>query len=243
MDASPDLGDAGHMDGPDGGEGNPDRTDGIYGIGAVARMLGVPAQTLRAWEDRYQQIVPVRSAGGQRLYSRDQVDQLIFIRNQMQLGLQPADAHRVLAQQGNEPASAPTEPHGGVREDAATTVLLAERDPYAAEFADYFLRTEGYVVRIVLDAAAAADTLREDPPSLLVVDLLISGGAGLALCRTARETGSVPVLAVSAVDSRDEAMSAGAEAFMVKPLDPLQFVSTVRDLLGTSAYLRQTDRR
>ena len=40
--------------------------------------------------------------------------------------------------------------------DAATTVLLAERDPYAAEFAEYFLRTDGYAVRIVLDPAAAA---------------------------------------------------------------------------------------
>ena len=80
-------------------EGSTDRTDGIYSIGAVARMLGVPAQTLRAWEDRYQQIVPARSSGGQRLYSRDQVDQLSFIRNQIDQGLQPADAHRLLAQQ------------------------------------------------------------------------------------------------------------------------------------------------
>ena len=52
----------------------------------------------------------------------------------------------------------------------------------------------------------------------------------------------MPVLAVSAVDSRDQALAAGAEAFLVKPLDPLQFVSTVRDLLGTSAYLRSEER-
>jgi circadian clock protein KaiC len=62
-------------------EGNADRTDGIYTIGAVARMLGVPTQTLRAWEERYQQIVPARSEGGQRLYSRDQVDQLSVFHN------------------------------------------------------------------------------------------------------------------------------------------------------------------
>ena len=222
-------------------EGNTDRTDGIYSIGAVARMLGVPAQTLRAWEDRYQQIVPARSSGGQRLYSRDQVDQLSFIRNQIEQGLQPADAHRLLAQHHSEVASIPVEqrPKAPASVDAATTVLLAERDPYAAEFAEYFLRTEGYVVRIVLDAAAAAEILRDEPPSVLVVDLLIAGGAGLALCRAARDNGSVPVLAVSAVDSRDQAFAAGAEAFLVKPLDPLQFVSTVRDLIGTSAYLRQ----
>jgi DNA-binding transcriptional MerR regulator len=222
-------------------EGNTDSTDGIYSIGAVARMLGVPAQTLRAWEDRYQQIVPARSGGGQRLYSRDQVDQLSFIRNQIEQGLQPADAHRLLAQHHGEVASIPGEQHSSTQAtvDAATTVLIAERDPYAAEFAEYFLRTEGYVVRIVLDPAAAVEILRDEPPSVLVVDLLIAGGAGLALCRAARDNGSVPVLAVSAVDTRDQALAAGVEAFMVKPLDPLQFVSTVRDLVGTSAYLRQ----
>ena len=80
-------------------EGNADRTDGIYSIGAVARMLGIAAQTLRAWEERYQQIVPARSSGGQRLYSRDQVDELRFVREQMDQGLQPADAHRLLAEQ------------------------------------------------------------------------------------------------------------------------------------------------
>jgi DNA-binding transcriptional MerR regulator len=222
-------------------EGNTDRTDAIYSIGAVARMLGVPTQTLRAWEDRYQQIVPARSSGGQRLYSRDQVDQLSFIRNQIEQGLQPADAHRLLAQHHSEVASISVEQHRSTRAnvDAATTVLLAERDAYAAEFAEYFLRTEGYLVRIVLNPAAAAEILRDEPPSVLVVDLLIAGGAGLALCRSARDRGSVPVLAVSAVDQRDEALAAGAEAFLVKPLDPLQFVSTVRDLIGTSAYLRQ----
>ena len=223
-------------------EGSADRTDGIYSIGAVARMLGVPAQTLRAWEDRYQQIVPARSSGGQRLYSRDQVDQLSFIRNQIDQGLQPADAHRLLAEHRHTDAAAlPVEQHrtAPASVDAATTVLLAERDPYAAEFAEYFLRTEGYAVRIVLDPATAAEILRAEPPSVLVVDLLIAGGAGLALCRAARDNGSVPVLAVSAVDSRDQALAAGAEAFLVKPLDPLQFVSTIRDLVGTSAYLRK----
>jgi DNA-binding transcriptional MerR regulator len=240
LDVPHDLGNTHHRELVARMEGSADSTDGIYSIGAVARMLGVPAQTLRAWEERYQQIVPARSGGGQRLYSREQVDHLSFIRNQIEQGLQPADAHRLLAQQQSDVASIPVEPRPSPRasDDAATTVLLAERDPYAAEFAEYFLRTEGYAVRIVLDPAAADEILRDDPPSVLVVDLLIAGGAGLTLCRTARDNGSVPVLAVSAVDSRDQALAVGAEAFLVKPLDPLQFVSTVRDLVGTSAYLR-----
>src|SRR4029434_2070696 len=132
--------------------------------------------------------------------------------------------HRLLAQHHNEVASSPVEqpPTTRASVDAATTVLLAERDPYAAEFAEYFLRTEGYVVRIVLDPAAAAEILRDDPPSVLVVDLLIAGGAGLALCRAAPDNGSVPVLAVSAVNSRDQAFAAGAEAVLVHALHHLQ---------------------
>ena len=49
---------------------------------------------------------------------------------------------------------------------------------------------------------------------------------------------AIPILAVSALASGDAALEAGADAFLQKPVDPLQFVSTVRDLLGTSAYLR-----
>ena len=73
-----------------------DDRDGIYSIGAVVKMLGVPAQTLRSWEDRYGQIIPERSVGGQRLYTREQVDQLRFVLEELDRGMQPGDAHRLL---------------------------------------------------------------------------------------------------------------------------------------------------
>jgi DNA-binding transcriptional MerR regulator len=207
--------------------------DAVYSIGAVVKMLGVPPQTLRSWEDRYHQIVPARSAGGQRLYSRDQVDQLRFILDELERGLQPADAHRLLEERNRLPlelrASA----------EQPVTILLAERDPFSAELSEYLLRTEGYATRIALSAKEAREILETEPPSLVVIDLLISGGLGQELCRLAHEQTSIPVVAVSALDSKDPALEAGADAFLLKPLDPLQFLSTVRDLLGTSAYLRR----
>jgi DNA-binding transcriptional MerR regulator len=211
-------------------------SDGVYSIGAVVKMLGIPAQTLRSWEERYHQIVPARSAGGQRLYSRDQVDQLRFILGELDRGMQPADAHRLL----DERNRFPIEPRAGA--DELVTILLAERDPFSADLSEYFLRTEGYATRIALDANIAQEMLEEGTPSLAVIDLLISGGAGQALCRLAHERMSIPVVAVSAIESRDQALEAGADAFLLKPFDPLQFVSTVRDLLGTSAYLRRSVR-
>jgi len=225
-------------------EGDEDRT-GVYSIGAVAKMVDVPAQTLRSWEDRYVLIVPVRSAGGQRLYTRDHVEELRFVRDHIQSGLQPADAHRLLAERRRARAN-PPDPASGVVDsrdeqpaDAPLTILLAERDPYAAEFAEYFLRTEGYLTTILLNGDDITSAVADHSPDLLVLDLMISGGAGLAVCRQVRDNDPLPILAVSAVASGDAALEAGADAFLLKPVQPLQFVSTVRDLLGTSAFLRR----
>jgi DNA-binding transcriptional MerR regulator len=209
--------------------------DGIYSIGAVVKMVGVPAQTLRSWEDRYHQIIPERTSGGHRLYTRDQVDQLRFIVEELDHGMQPSDAHRLL----EERTRYPLEPR--VNQDRPITILIAERDPFAAEYSEYFLRTEGYDVEVSFDVEAARGVLAGSPPSLAVIDLLMSGGAGFDLCQMAQAEGA-RVLAVSTLESRDRALQAGADAFLLKPLDPLQFVSTIRDLLGTSAYLRRSVR-
>src|SRR6476469_2127940 len=71
---------------------------GVYSIGAVARMLGIPVATIRNWEERYATIVPERSPGGHRLYSRDHVEQLRFVAAEVSRGLSAADAHRLLAE-------------------------------------------------------------------------------------------------------------------------------------------------
>jgi len=76
----------------------PDATRPIFSIGAVARMLDLPPATIRTWETRYGLVVPERSAGGQRLYSRLQVDQLRFVHDEVVRGNRPAQAHRLLAE-------------------------------------------------------------------------------------------------------------------------------------------------
>ena len=201
---------------------------GIYSIGAVARMLEVPVATLRNWEERYGAIVPERSAGGHRLYSRDQVDQLRFIGSQIARGLSAADAHRLLAEQGV--GDGPRQPDTGVR--TRLLVLVAERDPAAAELAQFFLGTEGYEVRLAFTAAEAEEQWREGHPRIAIVELMISGGMGADLCRRLKAHADRAVLAVSVLAARDEALAAGADAFLQKPVDPLELVSTVKDLLG-----------
>lgn len=208
----------------------------VYSIGAVARMLDLSPSTLRTWQDRYNVVVPARSAGGQRLYSREQLAQLRFLAEQVSAGVSPADAHRLLTErlEGGGPVIPPSDRPP----DRRLLILLAERDPYAAEYVEYFLRTEGYEVTVATDAEQATRLAVADPPDLAVVELMISGGVGTELCRQLKSGTDTAVLAVSTLDVGDEAFTAGADAFLLKPVDSLQLVSAVRDLLGASALAR-----
>jgi DNA-binding response OmpR family regulator len=117
-------------------------------------------------------------------------------------------------------------------------ILLAERDHYAAELAEYFLRTEGYEVALSFEADEARRAFDTVRPDLTVLDWLISGGVGAQLCRDLKARDNRPILVLSSLDLRDAALEAGADAFLQKPLEPLQFVSAVKDLLGESAFIR-----
>jgi DNA-binding transcriptional MerR regulator len=208
----------------------------IYSISAVAQMLDVPVATLRTWEDRYGQVVPERSESGRRLYTRQQLEQLKFVRAQMAGGMSAADAHRLLAERtdGGRPlAGTPPEPAPRL------LILLAESDQYAAEFGEYFLKTEGFEVVVTLSETQARQAFDAASPGVVIVDMLISGGMGLELCRSFKQRDGVAVVAVSALDAPELAMDAGADAFLPKPLEPLQLVSTVKDLLRHSAFLNR----
>jgi DNA-binding transcriptional MerR regulator len=207
----------------------------VYSIGAASKVLGVPAATLRTWQERYGVVLPERSPGGHRLYSRDQLEQLRFLADHVAAGLSPADAHRLLDEQIANGRKLQTSDAGA----AKVLVLLAERDPHAADFAEYFLRTEGYEVVLALDADAALAKAVEVTPDLIKVDLLISGGRGLELCRQLRKRTDAPILAICTLELQDRALEAGASAFLLRPADPLQLVSTVQDLLGRSAFIRR----
>src|SRR3979490_2555926 len=126
--------------------------EALYSIGAVARMLDVPTTPLRAWEERYGVITPERSHGSQRLYSRGQIEHLRFIKAQIESGASAAGAHSLLAQamRGGRGAGGPVS--SPPPRERGPLIMIAERDPYAGDLAEYFLRTEGYDVCLALDA-------------------------------------------------------------------------------------------
>ena len=205
----------------------------VYSAGAVSRILGMTPGAFVSW---------LRTAGQEgdasSLFTRDDIERLRFLKVQMDAGLGAEDASRLLS---DTPAGSPLPQ--GAEPQPRVVILLAERDPYAAELTEFFLRTEGYEVLVALDIDSARREFEVRKPDLVVIDMLISGGAGLALCRELSAEGKSKILALSTIDLRAQALEDGAEAFLGKPLEPLRLVSMVRDLMGTSALARPTKGR
>ncbi len=212
------------------------KADGIYSIGAISRMLDLPQPTIRSWVERYGIVVAERSDGGRRIYTREHLAQLRFLKARSDEGLSAADAHRLLAERMEASAAIVERP--AAQPGTRLLVLLAENDPYGAELNDFFLRTEGYDVEIALGADEAEQKFEAQDPALSIVDLMISGGTGRELCRRLKAQRETPLLCISTLDMREQALEAGADAFLMKPLEPLRLVSAIKDLLGESALVR-----
>lgn len=117
-------------------------------------------------------------------------------------------------------------------------IHLAEGDPFAAQLEEYFLRTEGYEVLVTFRSQDARHRAEEGGLDLAVCEVLMSG-AGLDLCLELKDRGVPAILAISSLDVHEQALASCADAFLKKPFHPLVLVSTVKDLLGVSAFLRR----
>ena len=177
-----------------------------------------------------------QGAGSHTLYAAVFGDRLRHLKAQVDAGISPADAHRLLADElaaGHVPHAAADEMS---EESSRPLILIAEKDPYAADLTEYLLRTEGFEVATALDATQATMHFEERSPDIVVLDLLISGGAGYLLLKDFASK-DAQVIAVSSINSAEDALNFGAAAFMQKPIEPLTLVSGVRDLLGSSALV------
>jgi MerR family mercuric resistance operon transcriptional regulator len=72
-------------------------SDGVLGIGALARASGVGIDTIRFWERQGLLPAPPRTAGGRRFYDRGAIDRLRFLRHARELGFPLAEIRTLLA--------------------------------------------------------------------------------------------------------------------------------------------------
>jgi two-component system response regulator MprA len=137
------------------------------------------------------------------------------------------------------PASHATNPDP-TADPADTRILLVEDEPSISGFVRRGLMFEGYQVEIAEDGRKALEVMRDRPPSLLVLDLMLPGISGTEIARRVRaeEAASggerLPILMLTARDAvpdRVAGLEAGADDYLVKPFDFDELLARIRALL------------
>ncbi|MFD9796631.1 response regulator transcription factor [Streptomyces sp. NPDC059070] len=119
------------------------------------------------------------------------------------------------------------------------TVLVAEDDPGVRSTLDQLLRFEGYRVLLASDGLEALELLDRHSPDVAVVDVVMPGLDGLALCRMLRRRGDrLPVLVLTArhqIGDRVAGLDAGADDYLAKPFATEELFARIRALLRRTA--------
>ncbi len=113
-------------------------------------------------------------------------------------------------------------------------VLIIEDEPQIADLLRRALIYEGYVVEVALDGEAGLIAARDRPPDVVLLDLMLPGMDGLAVCRRLRAGSNVPIMiltAKEAVPDRVAGLNAGADDYLAKPFNFEELLARVRALL------------
>ena len=116
-------------------------------------------------------------------------------------------------------------------------ILVIEDDEAILRFLRRGLAYEGYQVDTAVDGQSGLVLARDNPPDLVVLDLMLPGIDGIEICRRLRAGGPVPILILTAKDSisdRVQGLDMGADDYMTKPFHKDELVARIHAIVRRS---------
>ena len=101
-------------------------------------------------------------------------------------------------------------------------LIVDDEDEIASMLKTYFQRQGGYEVTTASDGITALIEVGRIKPDLLILDIMIPGVDGIDVCRRIKgdSANKTSIIAISGVDTNENSiLQAGADAFMLKPVD------------------------
>ena len=121
--------------------------------------------------------------------------------------------------------------------DLPGRIVVVDDDPTVSDVVGRYLVRDGHTVECVHDGHEALRRIAEQPPDLVVLDLMLPGIDGLEVCRRLRERWPIPVVMLTALGDETDRLAGfetGADDYVTKPFSPRELAMRVRSVLRRS---------
>jgi DNA-binding response OmpR family regulator len=116
----------------------------------------------------------------------------------------------------------------------SSKVMVVDDEDHIVELARLYLTREGYEVEGVGDGSQALARFAQIKPDLVVLDIMLPGADGLAICKEIRKQSQVPIIMLTARDEVTDkvvGLEVGADDYLTKPFHPQELVARAKALL------------
>ena len=119
----------------------------------------------------------------------------------------------------------------------SASILVADDEPNIVLSLEFLLKQAGFRVRTVADGEAALAAIAQEPPNLVLLDVMIPGRDGYAVCQEIRSNPAwrdVRIIMLTAKGGeiqREKGLSLGADEYVTKPFSTRELVDRVRRML------------
>lgn len=113
-------------------------------------------------------------------------------------------------------------------------ILIAEDDKDILEILSLYLVSNGFQVYVASNGNEAIEIFEKENISIMLVDIMMPTMNGYELVKKIREKSNIPIIIVSAKNMEEDkvlGLDIGADSYITKPFNPLEFVATVKAVL------------
>jgi CheY-like chemotaxis protein len=130
----------------------------------------------------------------------------------------------------------------------AMSVLVVDDNEQNLELIEAYLEELGCRIRTARDGVETLQAVETDPPDMILLDVMMPRMSGFQACakiKSNSKTRDIPILMITAlneVGDAEKAVESGADDFLTKPVNKLELLTRVRDLMRVRALKKQLDK-
>jgi len=114
------------------------------------------------------------------------------------------------------------------------SILIVEDETKIAELLRDYLQAASFAVSCLYQGDGVVSAVKENPPDLILLDVMLPGKDGMEICRGIRKFSSVPIIMITArIEEIDRliGLELGADDYICKPFSPREVVARVKAVL------------